>query len=99
MDYVKVPNITIDLGQKVMELCDELVFQALEPFGITKENCRDYKGRIAIYYEGLFQHYFVDGFYAFTLCYNISGMESVSYSIKILESMKGWICNVEKTGV
>lgn len=57
-----------ELAGKVSKSYNDFVFSLLEQFGVTRENWRDWLGRVEIYSMPWSKHFYIDGNYAFSIC-------------------------------
>jgi hypothetical protein len=56
-----------EIAGKVSKSYDDFVFSLLEQFGVTRENWREWIGRIVIYTDGWSKHFYIDGHYVFSI--------------------------------
>ena len=86
------------LSKEISESHDNLVFFALAPYGINKENWSENTDRVYIVSQSFSRHFFVDGLYAFSIVTFVDDSEfdaehsfklTLKYRIDIFEDMIG----------
>lgn len=100
IENVIMSEIRNGIARKSANWYDDVAFSMLKSYGITKDNWLSQNDRIKVIKQSMYyDHFFVDGYYAFTLRQDTSLMTEwekestymarVEVKVEIMESMKG----------
>ena len=97
-----IAEATDNIGRQLAKSYDDFVFSILSQFGINKDNCLEYVGRIVIFDQGLHstaKHWYIDGEYKFTIIevpckfsFNEDGTDFrilTEYKVEVWDELKG----------